>query len=65
MYKRQAGIKVSKVDDLDGRRFILEDESWLIVRFSGTEPLLRIYSESENTDIVNSLINNVRDMLGV
>ena len=60
-----AGIKVSKVDDLDGRRFILEDESWLIVRFSGTEPLLRIYSESENTDIVNSLINNVRDMLGV
>ena len=60
-----AGIKVSKVDDLDGRRFILEDESWLIVRFSGTEPLLRIYSESENTDIVNSLINNVIDMLGV
>lgn len=60
-----AGLKVSKIDDVDGRRFILQDGSWLIIRFSGTEPLLRIYSESENPDIVNALINDTKDMLGV
>ena len=56
---------MSKIDDVDGRRFILQDGSWLIIRFSGTEPLLRIYSESENPDIVNALINDTKDMLGV
>ena len=35
-----AGLKVSKIDDVDGRRFILQDGSWLIIRFSGTVALL-------------------------
>ncbi len=60
-----AGLRVSDTDNLDGLRFILEDGSWLIIRFSGTEPLLRIYSESENPDTVTALINDTKDMLGV
>ena len=36
-------VKVVKVDTTDGFRFILADNTWLLIRFSGTEPLLRIY----------------------
>lgn len=40
------GLKVKEVQDLDGTKLIFEDESWLLFRGSGTEPLLRIYSEA-------------------
>ena len=42
------GKKVIKVDDSDGLKFFLEDTSWLMLRVSGTEPIIRIYSESKN-----------------
>lgn len=37
--------KVAEIKTLDGVKFILEDKSWLLLRLSGTEPILRIYSE--------------------
>jgi phosphomannomutase len=40
------GKSVVQKKDYDGYKFICEDESWLILRFSGTEPKLRIYSEA-------------------
>jgi len=40
------GKKVVDVESYDGVKFILEDESWLLLRFSGTEPILRIYAEA-------------------
>lgn len=39
------GLKVKDVSNLDGVKLIMEDDSWLLFRASGTEPLLRIYSE--------------------
>ena len=50
---------------ITGARFILEDGSWVILRFSGTEPLLRIYSEGENPEKVDALIGAARTLLGV
>ncbi|MBI4266838.1 MAG: phosphoglucomutase/phosphomannomutase family protein [Chloroflexi bacterium] len=41
-------VKVAKLDTTDGFRFILADNSWLLIRFSGTEPVLRIYSETDS-----------------
>ena len=41
-----AGLRVAKVSRLDGYHATLEDGSWLLVRSSGTEPLLRIYCEA-------------------
>jgi alpha-D-glucose phosphate-specific phosphoglucomutase len=41
------GVKVLKLDTTDGYRFVLADNSWLLIRFSGTEPLLRIYCETD------------------
>ena len=40
-----AGVRVASSDTTDGRRFVLEDGSWVTVRLSGTEPLVRIYAE--------------------
>ena len=40
-----AGIKVTARDTTDGFRFTLGDKGWLLFRFSGTEPLVRIYTE--------------------
>jgi len=42
-----ADIKVKEIDASDGIKFILEDNSWLLIRTSGTEPIIRIYAESD------------------
>jgi len=41
-------MTISKVIDIDGRKFILEDGSWLMIRPSGTEPKVRFYIEARN-----------------
>lgn len=41
-----AGAKVTAVETTDGTKLIFDDESWLLFRQSGTEPMLRIYSEA-------------------
>jgi alpha-D-glucose phosphate-specific phosphoglucomutase len=59
------GVKVAIKDTLDGFRFILADTSWLLIRFSGTEPLLRIYAESDSPGRVAKLLKVGREMAGV
>jgi len=52
-----AGYEVSAVETLDGTKLILYDESWLLFRQSGTEPVLRIYSEATSQEKVKSLLD--------
>jgi phosphomannomutase len=59
------GVTVSRVDTFDGFRFILHDTSWLLIRFSGTEPLLRIYTETDSPERVQALIESGRKIAGV
>jgi len=59
------GVKVARTDTSDGFRFILVDNSWLLLRFSGTEPVLRIYSESDSLERVNRLLLFGRELTGV
>jgi phosphomannomutase len=40
------GKKIVTIKDTDGYKFICEDGSWLMLRLSGTEPILRIYAEA-------------------
>ncbi|WP_026103398.1 phosphoglucomutase/phosphomannomutase family protein [Pseudanabaena sp. PCC 6802] len=47
------GRKVVDVNAIDGFKFRLEDDSWLLVRFSGTEPVLRLYCEAATSEIVD------------
>lgn len=42
-----AGLAVQDCLAIDGYKFQLADESWLLIRFSGTEPVLRLYSEAQ------------------
>jgi phosphomannomutase len=60
-----AGLKVTGLLTIDGFRFDLEDGGWLIVRFSGTEPLLRVYCETMHGDKVQALLEAGRELAGV
>ncbi len=50
------GVKVKSTDTKDGFRFILADNSWLLIRFSQTEPLLRLYAESGTQERTEKLL---------
>ncbi|MFH0940829.1 MAG: phosphoglucomutase/phosphomannomutase family protein [Candidatus Omnitrophota bacterium] len=50
------GKKVTQVKDYDGIKLICEDESWLMFRFSGTEPKMRVYSEAKSIKRAKALI---------
>jgi alpha-D-glucose phosphate-specific phosphoglucomutase len=39
------GLKVARIDTTDGFKFIFEGGGWLLIRFSGTEPIIRVYCE--------------------
>ncbi len=60
-----ANIHVVKLNTMDGYHFTLEDGSWLLFRFSGTEPLLRIYSEAGSLERARALVSEGRHLLGV
>jgi phosphoglucomutase len=54
------GRRVAAINRLDGTKFIFEDGSWLLMRPSGTEPLVRIYAESESERDVEVLLEQGR-----
>jgi alpha-D-glucose phosphate-specific phosphoglucomutase len=60
-----AGAKVSRLDTTDGFRFFLIDGSWLLIRFSGTEPLLRLYAEAESLQRVRGLLDEGKRLVGI
>ncbi|MDP2719331.1 MAG: phosphoglucomutase/phosphomannomutase family protein [Dehalococcoidia bacterium] len=59
------GKKVEKTDTRDGFKFILSGGSWLLIRFSGTEPLLRIYSEAGSPGDAENLVAAGKKIAGV
>ena len=59
------GSRVTGVDTADGFRFFLADESWLLIRFSGTEPLVRIYSEAESLERTKTLLDEGKKLTGL
>ena len=50
------GEKVTEIGTKDGVKYILADNSWLLIRPSGTEPVLRVYAEGRSEDMVQSLL---------
>jgi alpha-D-glucose phosphate-specific phosphoglucomutase len=58
------GVKVARVNDSDGFHLSLADNSWLLIRFSGTEPVLRIYAESDSPLRVERLLEVGRKLAG-
>ena len=52
-----AGMQIAGIDTLDGLKFKFTDESWILFRASGTEPLLRIYAEGRSPDEVKLILD--------
>jgi len=52
------GLKVTGFRTIDGYQFMLEDGGWLLIRFSGTEPLLRVYCETTEADRVQPILED-------
>ena len=50
------GEKVSEISQRDGVKYIMSDDSWLLIRPSGTEPVLRVYAEGRTQEMVRALL---------
>jgi len=50
------GVKVSDLLTIDGVKYIMADDSWLLIRPSGTEPVLRVYAEGRSEEMVQALL---------
>jgi phosphomannomutase len=51
-------LKVIGLNAMDGYKFLLEDGGWLLIRFSGTEPIMRVYCETTQKDRVKAILKD-------
>jgi phosphomannomutase/choline kinase len=57
--------RVERVSHLDGTKFFLENDNWLLLRFSGTEPVLRVFSEADTEEKARELIEWLKDFVAL
>lgn len=57
-----AGVGVERIETTDGVKYYLEDGSWLLIRPSGTEPVLRVYAEAPDDGRVKALLGFGEEM---
>jgi len=50
------GQAVTEISQRDGVKYIMADDSWLLIRPSGTEPVLRVYAEGRSHEMVKALM---------
>lgn len=63
--KTLGGLKVTGIDTSDGFKYLLEDGGWMLIRFSGTEPIIRVYCETTKSDRVESILNDGLKVAGI
>jgi phosphomannomutase len=59
------GLKVTGINKIDGYKFSLEDGGWLLIRFSGTEPLVRVYCETTHAHRVQDILQDGLQIVGI
>jgi phosphomannomutase len=63
--KTLGGLKVTGLVTVDGFQFHLEDGGWMLIRFSGTEPILRVYCETRHADKVDAILKDGLKVAGI
>jgi len=59
------GLKVTELVTVDGFQFKLEDGGWLLIRFSGTEPIMRVYCETTHKEKVKAILDDGLKVAGI
>jgi phosphomannomutase len=59
------GLRVTDIVTIDGHQFIMEDGGWMLVRFSGTEPIIRVYCETTHEDKVQAILDDGMRLAGL
>lgn len=59
------GLKVTDLITTDGFKFCLEDGGWMLIRFSGTEPIMRVYCETTHKDRVQAILKDGLKIAGL
>lgn len=62
-YNEFGNYKVQRIEDLDGYKFFFDENTWMMIRASGTEPVLRVYAEGANKNIAEDILSNARKVL--
>jgi phosphomannomutase len=63
--KTLGGLKVTELVTVDGYQFKLEDGGWMLIRFSGTEPIMRVYCETTHGDKVQAILQDGLKVAGL
>jgi len=63
--KTLGGLKVTELVTVDGFQFRLEDGGWMLIRFSGTEPIMRVYCETTHGDKVKAILEDGLKVAGI
>lgn len=62
-YKNFGSYSIQRREDIDGWKYFLDDDSWMMIRASGTEPVLRVYAESATREKVIDILEQTKATL--
>lgn len=62
-YKTFGKYVVQRVEDLDGFKFFFDENTWMMIRASGTEPVLRVYAEAKDMETAEDILKSTRETL--
>lgn len=62
-YRNFGAYKVQRVEDLDGYKFFFDDNTWMMIRASGTEPVLRVYAEASDKKTADDILASAEKVL--
>ena len=62
-YSSFGDYKVLRIENIDGYKYFFENDAWLLIRPSGTEPVLRTYAESSSSEKAFDILNAVKSVI--
>ncbi len=62
-YSSFGKYNVQRVENTDGYKYHFDNDQWIMIRASGTEPLLRVYGEASSKEAVTELLQTAKKTL--